>query len=133
MTRDEHVREKCIEANPEIIKLQNGCLIKGGGIVWNGSLFFNYDEMTDNIDVSEDEIIGREIRLADILLAIERLNRGNKKNDFNKLEYGLNGKQFWIGNSITHDSMDWDLMNDSYDLQSEPTKDFIARLLGYDG
>lgn len=81
------------------------------------------------IEDAQCQIIGRKIGIADIMLAIGYMSNRNERN---KLEIGLNTDTFWIGNSISHNSMDWNLSQDDLSLQSEETKLFIAKLLGYE-
>lgn len=141
----EIIREKVIEVVPEILELKFGCRVKIDGTIYSlidnfrfvGGGGYNgedYDE-DDICDINELisfgaklEIIGRPIQLSDVLRAIGDLNKGNKVNDFNKLEYGIGVDSFWIGNSITHQSMDWDL---SKPLEEQNTEvlEFLVQLL----
>lgn len=76
------ITAKCIEANEDILKLGFGCKLKHpSGIIvtiWrvyppspNGELFACTDLDRDT-KICQFEILGRDIRLADILLAIKK-------------------------------------------------------------
>lgn len=125
MTNLQKIKEAVWKANPSILKLKNGCLILGGGIIWNGAMYFNYDEMTDNIDIPKEEILGRTIHLADILLAIKSTKLGPM------VMIDCNGS--FIGDNNVREQLitlgaTWNLLED--DLDKNPQCwDFIAGLL----
>ncbi len=130
----EEIRKACIEANPEIVELEFGCLfqIKGAkypqpiiGIKWKE----NEDTGIDEIDYFRDiyggkvgytnsiEIIGRPIRLADILLAIEVKLENRKDNEILKME------------EFQHVTSNWILSQENLEKQKEYLISFIHNVL----
>lgn len=120
MTPYEIVKKACIEANPDILKLEFGCRVKinvcgkdmdvmidESDVVPNGEDGIKFSD-SDCYDCTE--ILGREIRLADVLLA---LKRGHSD---------VWGK-YW---NLKYDSLSW-----HRDNQPE-TVEFLAKLLGKD-
>ncbi len=133
-TNLEIIRQACIKANPEIIELKFGCQIihnNTGKII----TITNFDEKEPYYGFSfvdggivplfasgenkkELIIIGRPIRLSDIIFTLYK----NKKAQY----FGgmLDNNSIYFANRIS-----WDLLHDDLNLQSEPTKKFIANLL----
>lgn len=126
----EAIREACIKANPEIIELKFGCKVKKGN--WTGYIYslminkdgpyqFNFITKTPeglrpihvDMNLESYEILGREIRLADILLAF-----GAKETDT-----GLFREEIIQGQNC------WDLYHDSLDQQSLRCIEFINSLI----
>lgn len=142
MTKLEQLKKKIVEKVPEIMALEFGCKVKHHEEGSCTILFqdHSYDKSwylmidIDNTQTYSREknfnIIGREITLADVLRAMEINSTTNhhNKNDFNKLEYGVNRNVFWIGNEITHQSCDWNL-SQPLSGQSPETIDFLLTLL----
>lgn len=128
------IREKCIEANPSIKDLVFGCDVIVKGIA-NDNPGCEYDIVVDDrikegriglgyfgeVPISELEIIGREIRLADVLLAMPTNS------------IFVCAKDGYIGHDEEmikgHFKVQWNLLNDSLTDQEEPTIDFIYELL----
>ncbi len=138
------IREKCIEANPEIVELKFGCELK----IWvqkdwkkqhpfpddmelkramfvgvEDSQYMVYAEKekmalrhTKKVFDREYKIIGRPIHLADVLLVIEPIAI---KRDLSDLLL-----KFIIGSDYM-----WNLKDDNLDNQSEETINFIHSLL----
>lgn len=123
----ETIRQACIRANPDITELKFGCELKrkrplnktqgwvitGGflGIVyWNGN-------RTAILEMpGAYEIIGRPIRLADVLLAIPK---GNNGYDFNT-----------SANFLYRDGdVFWDIRKDDLTFQAPETIKFLYELL----
>jgi hypothetical protein len=126
-THLEIIREACIKANPSILELKFGCEIKIndalGKIIIVKNIFgvTTYKVIGSNIDYLEDEfteILGRPIRLSDIIFTLYK----NKKAQY----FGgmLDDNSIYFANRIG-----WNLLHDDIELQSQPTKDFIAGLL----
>lgn len=138
------IREACIEANPDIVALKFGCEVKIGGgfkrLVWQ--ILFNDDEDCDRIShvltesdrigmvqispvESLEEIIGRPIRLADVLTAIRESGNGlwgvTDDGVFIQVDENLNIYE------IRKES--WPLSNDNLNEVSDETASFIANLL----
>jgi len=123
------LKEIIIEAVPEIVALEFGCELKDkdSELTWiflsqGESRGFKYSSIWNSVTGSglgrhEDfEIIGREIRLADVLRAISR----------EKLKKRLDISAFFVyqsGHSL------WDLTKNSLDDQSPETIDFLYELL----
>lgn len=77
------------------------------------------------------EILGRPIRLADVLLAIAKC-----KKNWNSEEWGVCDIQLsdFVPDFVGMDSNEkggcaWNLLQDNLTLQSEPTLEFLAKLL----
>lgn len=142
----EIVKEACTKANPEIMELKSDCLFKWNYDIWkvnckkcdagrtyafscSGDKHSWPAEMgaRDNWDykyryfnaeeIGEAEILGRPITLADVLLAIERVEDMEGK----KILYRLIG--------FSEPEIRWNLHKDSLDQQSQRTLDFLATLL----
>lgn len=95
MTNLEIIRQACIKANPEII------------------ISKNYERTI------------REIRLADVLLAIEKKELGKE------MCIGSDGQLAYRNNHFTLTFLNhyWDLKNDNLELQPEETLEFLSKLL----
>ena len=123
-------------ANPEIMELKFGCEVKSHYSIpsWITKILPNEDEygqwvsVTDgfkdrDIQIAPSQILGRPIRLADVLLAC-----GNKIT----LDYIINGN--WL-ELIDYDDDEpktvfmWNLKDDNLDHQSDETKQFLIDLL----
>lgn len=145
MTREEQIksiREKCVAANPQIVELKFGCSLvrKDADIGWNavvtnspryrggtGYEYFSSDhwnqiqQSTEQI-TDEYEIIGRPIRLADVLLAM---------NDHAPLACShsggfLKGGREW---KYREPVVRWNLRADDLEQQSDECIEFIHSLL----
>ena len=146
MTREqkiEYIRQKCIEVNPVITELKFGCELKRPSSarhykviedlgwsantekVWINSVPFGSMEVPIEIEKKQiidnngDEwkVIGRPIRLADVLLAIGEANHGTAATS-------------WGANSIRLRILDlWNLHKDDVSLQDDPSIDFLHELL----
>lgn len=135
-----YVREKCIEANPEIVELKFGCEINmyGAPRVIVGSWAEDEEWLTVHKTdggpqrltkemlrySSHTKIVGRPIRLADVLLALHELPR-TQNVAINTL----------VGTSMNSDftkfdlAKTWDLRQDDLGKQSEETVAFLRSLL----
>lgn len=142
------IREACIKANPEIVKLKFGCMVeekiafgsKFRGETFKGKRIFplvqkdTADQWIFLTDTgmgreSEDKIldwhtvIGREIRLADVLLAIKNNQPGERgKEVLHICSEGLSAE-------IQQLVCIWNLKQDSLEAQSPETIEFITNLL----
>lgn len=127
MTTLEQLKAKIVEANPEIMELKNGCRI-GDGIIWEGSWYGkSYGEMTDNLDFPENEILGRPIRLADVLYAIGKMKLYyvvfvDQEGGFGTAIAGQNPKLFSVMRG-------WNLLKDSLGEQSPECIELLAKIL----
>lgn len=115
MNKLQFIREKCIEANPEIVELEFGCEVKEKD---SGEQFFIADR--DDMDLMPDayEIIGRPIRLADVLLAIPF-----------KANMGIYADGTFIKRSAGDTGYEWNLKDNNLEKQSKKTIDFIYNIL----
>lgn len=144
------------EANPEIMKLKFGCevewgyehslnsiskvwRIKKGKFInffdWQGNyLMINFPGNKTNSKLLKEDIkiIGRLIRLADVLLAIEEKTNGYDKidgylvntiGDIARLKY-KNSCLNKLSNTVN-----WNLKDDNLDNQSKQTKQFLIDIL----
>lgn len=133
----EFIRSKAIEANPSIKDLVFGCEVKvtndigyyiGEFLNANYVQFPKYSvpQCLNKKDIEIQEIIGRQIRLADVLLAIN--NRGEQ---FITCLISSTG-HFYQRSAlplVTATAETWDLKNDDLTKQSSDTVDFIYSLL----
>lgn len=133
------IRQKTIEANPEIVELEFGCEVKskaGWLKIITPKFTFNphqgtyraiallFEEMGHReYAISEEdiyEIIGRPIRLADVLLAMQMENvPGFYINRFGKFE----------AKGDYENGAAWNCYKDDLSLQSEECLTFIYNLL----
>lgn len=145
MTRDTAlgiIREACIKANPEIVKLDWGCQYRTFNRFLRvaESLMTPMDGSKDlyeyrnaegrNFAVQIKEIIGRPIRLADVLLAIggSPLHQAS--------EFRVNGSRgiaefkIWgIATDTFQGWFSWNLRADSLEEQSDEVLSFLGELL----
>ena len=154
MNKLETIREKCIEANPSIKDLVFGCEIENvifykdakkkepdwmrrnelrGTVIKDLRsdflpMWVDYgDQLEFEIsphDYVSFDIIGRPIRLADVLLAIRKVK--GSAYDFAEL-LGLD----WDSDGIIEEYRDsiWNLLKDDLTQQSDETIDFLYELL----
>lgn len=147
MTHLEQIRQACIKANSEIVELKFGCEFRYfEGLNRYGHrrtptvkyLCLNtQDEIVaylvspanTRLEIKKDdieEILGRPIRLADVLLAISKAD----ENNHNKIWMKSDGRI--VANFETKSLksvVDWDLLKDDLTQQSETTIDFIHSIL----
>ena len=121
----EAVRQAAIAANPEIVELTFGCITEHGiiaGIRYSDAIqAHQYAMAPTRIDKIPElrskeelgEIIGRPIRLADVILALRTSNI--HEDDWKEELCRLTNK--------------WDARKDSLDEQSEETISFLYELL----
>lgn len=123
----ENIRQACIKANPSILDLKFGCQIQSDhGVGTFVKKQIGTDEyicfFVDTLTTVQPEyvtILGRDIHLVDILNALWKFTDGN---------YSV----FYNGDILdTEDNVvaHWDLKNDSLELQSVETLEFINNLL----
>lgn len=133
-TNLEKIIQACTKANPEIMELKFGCKFKRTG---TNSVFIFVHRDGENYRTNEGssftkwkwnqiksgyEILGREIRLADVLLAMGHeiyIYKLSNKAHFSSTVKDIRCNYF---NS-------WDLLHDNLELQSPQTLQFIAELL----
>lgn len=129
MTKNEQlkeVREWVIKAVPDIVKLKFGCEvymdlgnIDGTSIIHTAypemDKFFTIDNGKSYPMSSIKEILGRDIRLADVLLAVESLNNVN---------VGFVLRNQWLEILEL-----WTMETDSLDAQSPETISFLFNLI----
>lgn len=140
-THIKNIREACVSANPEIMELKFGCRFKFPsdkyGVFlndkeWKKAKFLvdlpllapHYDELfwDDMVDV---EILGRPIRLADILLATEQ-----KWVTFYSASLSSFGKKTKSEGAVLYQIIQkWNLRKDSLEDQSDECVAFISSLL----
>lgn len=147
MTKEQNIetiRQACIKANPEIVELKFGCRIEdfmyGQAVIvgiekYKGEsdcYYQFYDKIPEpKLNLSPQNfnwtIIGRPIRLADVLLVIP---------ENHSLSIGILGYfENWIlveGDTykLKHfKGIKWNLLKDSLEEQSEETLTFISNLL----
>lgn len=129
----EELRQVIIKANPEIMELKFGCEIMCGFSKAFIITDHNKDTVTaffptrnsppdfDFISKSEILILGRPIRLADVLLAYQKLK--DRHILFSLTSQG--GFQIKQGEP----SSCWNLKDDNLDRQSDETQEFLYNLL----
>lgn len=139
----EAVRQKCLEVNPEIVELEFGCHVKtapmGIGAPENEYCIFTIVgqdingkyrllERRNHISKSSfQEIIGRPIRLTDVLLAINGGKKYYAVTDDGKIAFLAPAKDSNARYIVIESK--WNLHKDSLDEQSEATIDFLYELL----
>lgn len=124
MDKLKHIREKCIEANPEIKKRRYKT---------QELLLYMFEQLEHDIGVSipsvEDhqkqakEYAIHPIRLADVLLAI-----GDILDETQTYKEKM-GDYFVVGHDEKDEQLKWNLKDDNLDNQSPETLEFIANLL----
>jgi len=137
MTKQEklkQIRQKCIEANPSILDLEMGCEVFVSGypgrhryIATQLGIPKYLVEFSNEISIEDFsdyhvEIIGREIRLADLLLALQKVAQINITVNWKENEIELLDTE----NGIT---AIYNLLADDIERQPEPFVDFIHTLL----
>lgn len=127
------------EANPEILELKFGCEIKANNSIYKVSriegshIWFDTDVFLYRDEIIDKMILGRPIRLADVLYAI----------NFNKKAISVSSAgafEEWEAENIHSPEMQWklknytgadlwDFTNDNLDNQSDECKEFLINLL----
>lgn len=138
----EVIKQKCIEANPSIMELGFGCEIEKDGEIYKLAVETDlslFSKTTENFwfcvsskgqAVSLEKnvrttILGRPIRLADVLLAIREKNKENWL--WQKWLDGSHQAKKSIVSLIDYDG--WNLLKDNLTDQSQETIDFLSNLL----
>lgn len=135
------IREKCIEANPSILDLKFGCVFTYGRKGKKGTFIrrntrdmveFKTEDEGHSFCGNDDiiEIIGRPIRLADVLLAIWKKNPANRTNVVLESSGQFRVTHTWGGRrDIIVLGETWNLLEDDIDRQSDDTIEFLHGLL----
>lgn len=149
-TKLQFIREKCIEANPSIKDLVFGCrflddekehliyfaedgheMLETVAITnWYGVMELKKHHIGREYvegkksELGTPKIIGREIRLSDVLLAID------KEAPYRSISISVSGKIIeQMGYEDFDEHCSWNLLKDSLSSQSPETIDFIFNLL----
>lgn len=155
--KTEFIKSKCIEANPSILDLVFGCKVKAQrwakspskNLIWKEGILierthskektnptaYPYIKFSDGADFAyhDIKIIGREIRLVDVLLAIGKKTKNtwaveSRLGAF--LEWGTNSDGVYaLYEPAGVDRPVWNLLKDSLQDQSPETIEFIFNLL----
>lgn len=149
------LKSKIIKANPEIVDLKFGCEIKGFSEALGRTFFLEKgkDNSSEWIAVYpengikgnllerpiysisasfpakiEYEILGRPIRLADVLLAMQKLEDDDDDRNWVVNRFGefLKDREDIPAVDV---GMTWNLKKDDLDLQTDETKQFLINLL----
>ncbi len=136
MNKIETIREACIKANPSIKDLVFGCVVvnevgEQERVLWSidswkkGGKDVQLDGTAVHIHESElKEIIGRPIRLADVLLAIEK----KYKDKYRVTSQGVfENYNPLLQRHVVNET--WNLLKDDLTQQSDETIDFLFELL----
>lgn len=148
----EFVRQACIRVNADITKFQKGCKFRSGTGIYeviglgetDGQKWYTYLDSSGLIGgsrdgVIRDEVIGRDIRLADVVLALEskKCVSCNGGGGFAREGYEECGDCGGTGYHFNDE--DWDLkpkdvcdfwdMTKSFDDQSDETVIKLAEML----
>ena len=132
------IREACIKANPEIVELKFGCEVKKDGEVYTVTIVKDTGTFKNTLEdyllcVSKSgqaaalekwvriEIIGRPIRLPDILLVIPE-----------KFGWAVMGKKYCFFSENGTPICDWNLKDDNLEHQSPETIKFINDILHHE-
>lgn len=130
------IRQKAIEANPEIVELKFGCEIEYEGE--HGIYIEHIEGFADCFKLDHQfkstgmctvtnpklKIIGRPVRLADVLNALMHTEHTVCIASNERFELFNKAKNEWEQQFKT-----WYLVQDNLESQSEPTIDFIYSLL----
>ena len=136
----QQIREACIKANPEIVELKFGCEVEH--IPFQREIYIGHTEKeivfkkfsashpyvfsTHNTkDLIDDmKIIGRPIRLADVIFAVlslgERIGGQEEYDDVMQVLFYVTNKS---------EERKWNLLKDDLNLQDEPCIDFLHNIL----
>lgn len=144
MSKVETIREACIKANPSIKDLVFGCELEvqnyfvtvlliqdRRGFVWldkeeSNMDFYGFAKSPLYFDEKHiTKIIGRTIRLADVLLAIENM-KITREELVQKLGIDTPQMAMYLVGKIVQS---WNLLKDDLTQQSEETIDFLYELL----
>lgn len=116
----EQLKKKIQEANPEIMEVKFGCEIRTPFTTY---VIGKHTPDKENVI----EILGRPIRLADVLLALENEYQAQDKS------YAVDGEGTFIfvnkDVEMTWVNGSWNLKSDSLDKQSPETINFLMELL----
>lgn len=123
------IKQKCIEANPEIVELKFGCkVLDEVGIEeyvlysqdhWKGYKQVKLDGTAGMLAVEDlKEILGRDITLADVLLAIDKILDQKWGNGWTRLPDSSLANLVWEK---------WNLL-ETLGNQSQETLDFLFDL-----
>lgn len=133
MTNLEIIKSACVRVNPSIMELGFGCELLYGDVRTRFMCHFDkeyyeiFPTVNGNNTVYHTEIIilGRPIRLADVLLAIYRSGSVPHK------EGTTTGENYWkaIVDVVANAKKGWNLLKDNLEDQSPETLQFIADLL----
>lgn len=131
----QEIKKACIAANPAILDLVFGCEVtsdkgekvtiinKGRDI--DGSWFSFLDKenliTTDEVVGGVNEILGRPIHLADILLAVKAYKI--------KLDFDTRSQPFLFITDWKERTVIWNLLKDDLNLQDTAMIDFLYHLL----
>lgn len=131
MTNLQTIRQACIKANPSILDLVFGCKVR----LKDGScetitkwaqhdrfpVFLVLGNGIEYIESEIEEILGRSIRLTDVLLAIKAYKI--------KLDFDTRSQPFLFITDWKEKTVIWNLLKDNLEDQSEETLEFISNLL----
>lgn len=139
------IKQKIQELCPDVMELKMGCRYraKGSGLSYE-AVIIGKDASQYHIEINENrqsvenydtfkrdfiEILGSPITLAVVLRAIDKGRVDSKEHGYSIRHTG----RFYRDNLNSVSDVyvaNWNLSQDSYDLQSEETKQFIGTLLG---
>ena len=140
------IRQECIKTNPEIVELKFGCKVKHK-TMYGKSIFTicrkldsvsfyvyrnSFKYLANSFRKKEIEIMGRDIRLADVLYRIQSL----KSDDWNR-HWVINRFGEFLNDScpdlkglpVCKVGEKWNLLDDNLEHQSEECIDFIYQLI----
>jgi hypothetical protein len=138
MTNYDQLKQVIQAANPEIMELKFGCEIISGKQIFqvidvdkanNDYLLFHSELGIHNSSMVINQILGRPIRLADVLLAVDE-----KFGLENPYLVGFEGMIYKIAEGETELTnlkhlAQWNLKDDNLDHQSDECKEFLNDLL----
>lgn len=138
MTRQQKldfIRAKCVSANESILDLKMGCKVRYQTAYCKyvcescaGNPIISFGFMTKTVKKKDLEIIGRKLRLSDLLLALEK-NKFFSKN-YDDVPYLIEGVKltFWLHSG--EEAFAYNLKTDDIELQSDELVDQVFNLLG---
>jgi len=125
--KSEVIRAACVKANPEIVELKFGCAYRVKNKPSPLPYVVNGEAILQTIKNLDLQIIGRPVRLADVLLAINE-----KKKDwyaFDCAGYLLIREFGTSAFELAGEPSPWNLRSDDLTLQSDDTINFLYELV----
>lgn len=145
MTREQNIeiiRKACIKANPDILKLKFGCEVELNKesksermtvvklLDKTGEYVVTYQDGTQGLNQPDElKIIGRPIRLADVLVAMNADRENIWGYYLGSDGYLCESIEGDFGTELESTPCRWNLKNDDLALQPDETLEFLVNIL----